>query len=230
MAYKRAPWLRTEDFSQATFDGSDGRERGNGETHLVEARPFPETFGENAEAKNLTHAIVGVGAFSWGHRLYEEAKAREPRIESSLGSSLLQGGVSEPGEGIPEPEPMFDCIGADLVQLANLCEKCKSKLCAPVGDICNNLFFVPPPGGATENPDVNTDSLKELGADIKKCLAPLKKRLITIGENDLCAIETIILIAGGPKKVASTRLLLADSPYHIRFLCTDEINAQALLR
>jgi DNA-binding transcriptional regulator LsrR (DeoR family) len=213
LTYKRATWLQGNRSGTNNVKGS-----GVGISHSSEDSSSPNATGEKRETQALTHAVVGVGAFSWGHRLYQEGKARDPEYAHEL----------------PPPDHMFDIIGEDLVRLARLCDKCTSQLCAPVGDICNNLFLTPAPARTNAG---EAKRIQDLVANIKQRVGPLKKRLITISEAQLARIGTIILIAGGPKKVGSTRVLLGDqddpirrSPaYNIRFLCTDEMTARELL-
>jgi DNA-binding transcriptional regulator LsrR (DeoR family) len=189
-------------------------------------------LGEDQSGRvTLTHAIVGVGAFTWGHRLYEEGKARSAQVartrdESEMDAPALseshrfQGGeleIQAVGERV------FDPIGPELVKLANLCDQCNSLELSPVADICHNLLSVEPPPDAK-----GSQHLAEL---VRDCIAMIneKRPFITISENRLTEIDNIMLVAGGPKKAGSIRLLLQRG-YPITLLCTDHITAQQLLK
>lgn len=151
---------------------------------------------------SLTHAIVGVGAFTWGHRLYEEGKARS---------------AGQAGERI------FDPIGPELAKLAHLCDQCGSPTLSPVADICHNLLLVPPPPEAGAS--------KRLAEMVQKRITAInrKKPFITVSEDRLKEIENLMLVAGGLKKAGSIRLLL-QRRYPITLLCTDHITARELLK
>lgn len=199
---------------------------------------------EKIELQPLTQALVGVGAFTLGHRLYEEGKARlreNPKLgdealkqlygESKAGLKTRQRTETTEANGTAvedhiQSESILDVIGDDLAKLACWCDQCTSPSTSPVADICHNLLFVEPPSEAATSEHL--DTLKRL---VKDCIKAINQRgaLITVSETRLKETETIMLVAGGPKKIGSIRLLF-DQKYPIRFLCTDDITAQGLLR
>ncbi len=182
---------------------------------------------DQSRETTLTHAIVGVGAFTWGHRLYEEGKARSAEVGRSRDEVEIDAAASRFQSGQPEiqtpGERIFDSIGPELAELARLCDQCSSPVLSPVADICHNLLSVEPPPDARDS--------QHLAQRVRDCIAVInrKRRFITISEDRLKEIENIMLVAGGPKKAGSIRLLLQRG-YPITLLCTDHITAQQLLK
>jgi DNA-binding transcriptional regulator LsrR (DeoR family) len=151
--------------------------------------------------KPATHALVGVGVLSEGHRFYKEVK-RPPA----------------------EREPSLEPIIKFLEPLVNLSEEIEHKyqnMYCPVGDICNRLFYVSPPK-RVKIPDQDEIKIKEL-------IGKINEVLLTISEDQLHQIGTIMLVAGGIIKAPAIRQLL-DSQYKIRILCTDKRTAEEIIR
>ena len=123
-------------------------------------------------------------------------------------------------------EPHFRPIQTDLVSLGELCDSVVNHNYtewSPVADTSNHLFFVPPPKHITISPEI---SLKI--EEIKKLLANINEKLLTVSEEQLAMIDTIVLVAGSVLKAPAIYELL--SRLNIRYLCIDEKAAQTLLR
>lgn len=112
---------------------------------------------------------------------------------------------------------------ADLVDLSTEISLTVSDY-LPVMDFCNRFFFVEPPAGVTIPP--------KLGSGIHRKIRELNQHLLTISEEQLRSIETLILVAGGRRKAPAIGQLLLDGgakAYKIRYLCTDRDVATAIL-
>jgi DNA-binding transcriptional regulator LsrR (DeoR family) len=188
---------------------------------------------EKSNPFSLTHAIVGVGAFTFGHRLYDEGRIRlsknrvleEEAARELHGDSRARAFQPEQPEGPPAnetTEPIFDDIGDKLAKLAYWCDQCTSPFTSPVADICHNLLPVQPPA---------EKKAKRLGDLVQGCIAEIARDwpFITVSEARLRETENIMLVAGGPKKTGPIRLLL-EKNYPITLLCTDNVTARELLK
>ncbi len=154
-------------------------------------------------------ALVGVGALVEGHRLFD----------------------FEPTD---RDDPLFDERRdiQELVRLSSrLTELYGGEYC-PVGDISNYLFYVPPPRGRN---DVDEGIRDQLVSELKKYIKRLNKKLVTIQEDQLADVNTIILVAGTAWKRQAIHSLLtggADGEMirtRIRHLCTDRTTAEELI-
>lgn len=151
--------------------------------------------------KPATHALVGVGVLSEGHRFYQEVKTPLAEREPSL-------------------KPIFKFL-EPLVKLSEEIEFKSAGTYCPVGDICNRLFYVSPPKGINI-PDKDQASIKQLVESINEVL-------LTITEDQLRQIKTIMLVAGGIIKAPAIRQLL-DNKYKIGILCTDKRTAEEIIK
>jgi DNA-binding transcriptional regulator LsrR (DeoR family) len=148
----------------------------------------------------ITHALVGVGALTAGHRFFDE-------ITTS------------------HPEPILAPVHAELKELVSLSKKISAgtdDTYCPVADISNNLFFVRPPSGVS----IQTKSEHR----IRELISSINPRLLNVPEAVLKETGTILLVAGTKKKALAIRELLTSEPYRIRFLCTDRDAAEIVLK
>jgi DNA-binding transcriptional regulator LsrR (DeoR family) len=145
-------------------------------------------------------ALIGVGVLEKGHRLYEAVR-----------------GKKGPDSEILKP------IHKDLAELVTITEgfrTVKLPYC-PVGDVCNYLFFVPPPQ------KVHIDKAK---ADrIRALIASINEKTLTIRWNQLSMIQKIVLVAGTAGKALAIQHLLRAPDLNIRVLCTNEAAAKDIL-
>lgn len=155
------------------------------------------------EFTGQTLALVGVGVFAPGHRLYEPF---------------------EDEEGSRRDDPVLAPIIDELQELARLSSDARTSLRSevayyPVADICNHLFFVPPSGSRR---------LAQEG-DIRAVIEAINARLLAVKPAQLAKAQTIILIAGTQRKAGAIETLLKHSGYAIRYLCTDSKTANSIL-
>jgi DNA-binding transcriptional regulator LsrR (DeoR family) len=148
------------------------------------------------------HGLFGVGVLKRGHRFNEF-------VDESEKSEFNRDHTLDP---ILEP----------LRKLIGICRSGSNDFYCPVADICNNLFFVPPP------PEVKV-SLETI-TSIRKLIDTINKQLVNISEEQLRQIQNIILVAGGIQKACAVRELLMNDSYHILFLCTDGATAREILK
>lgn len=181
-------------------------------TKLQEILDDTHLNSEKWKAEGITHAITGVGVLSSGHRFHTQTKVWLDKKKDSIRSKDLSD-VSN----ILAPLKDF------LIPLVEICEKVENesedKYC-PVADICNRLFFVPPPHWYNLS-----DTLRQ---EIEKNINEINQRVVTVSTTQLEGIDNIILVAGGRKKALAIRHLLF-AKYPIRFLCTDLSTAQIII-
>jgi DNA-binding transcriptional regulator LsrR (DeoR family) len=151
------------------------------------------------ERKPITYALTGVGVLSQGHRFYQEVKSPQKK------------------------QPMLEPIHDRLVKLVSLSEEVErlAKDYHPVSDICNRLFYTPPPANVRIPPD-KENAIKDL-------ISSINERLVTVSLKQLKKIQSIILVAGTRAKANAIRGLLENPEYKIRTLCTDRDTAEKIL-
>jgi hypothetical protein len=151
----------------------------------------------------LTHVITGVGILGPGHRFYEMVRRK----------------VDDTTQ--PEPEVPARLLGL-LDQLLGYCERIHARCPGywPVADICNSMFRLPAP--------TEMVTAQEAAA-IDQLVASINDNLLNVKPDELRAVPNMILVAGTRLKAAAIRSLLDGGQYNIRFLCTDEPTAKAIL-
>ena len=151
----------------------------------------------------LTHAITGVGILGPRHRFYEMVR-RKP------------GDTSQ-----PEPEVPAHLLEL-LDKLVGHCERIHARRPGywPVADICNSMFRLPAPEDLVTIVEA---------ADIDRLVASINDNLLNVKPEELQAVPNMILVADTRLKAAAIRSLLDGGQYNIRFLCTDEPTAKAIL-
>jgi hypothetical protein len=111
------------------------------------------------------------------------------------------------------------------VQIVEICKRVDATPSyVPVADICNRLFFVPPPRGVSL---AAHDRRK-----ILELIDTINSRLINVSEDQLKDIRQIILVAGTARKALAIRYLLSrpkKDRLSIRILCTDQASAKLIL-
>jgi DNA-binding transcriptional regulator LsrR (DeoR family) len=145
---------------------------------------------------NLTHAILGVGVYAPGHRLWKAGQGVDcPATLKSLKSALSK-----------------------LIDLSTKYHKAHGRY--PVADLSNRLRLL--------------DSVKKKAPkdhdQLAKLVSEVNSRLMTVDEEQLRSIHSIMLVAGTRRKTEAIRSVLTDPHVNIRRLCTDETVANELLR
>jgi DNA-binding transcriptional regulator LsrR (DeoR family) len=158
-----------------------------------------ETWLSTTQWRAPTIALIGVGTMGPGHRFYELANSNDT------------------------PQPMFLALKEDLQNLIKLCKKIQSVYgdYCPVGDICNNLFFVTPPS------HVRVSSHDE--NEIRSTIKGINSKLLNIDDDQLQQIDNLMMVAGTAQKALAIRELLVHRGYKIRILCTDVAAAKSIL-
>jgi DNA-binding transcriptional regulator LsrR (DeoR family) len=158
------------------------------------------------KARHPSHAILGVGVLSDGHRFVAEAH----------------------GQGPNQPvRPSLHPIAEQLRELVGMCVEVERrwKGYCPVGDICNRLFWIPPP------PDCTVDDADR--SSIQQLVESINDRLVTISRDQLKTIRNIVLVAASLKKARAVLQLLKDLNVNddplVRVIATDRLTAVELL-
>ncbi|MBN1550392.1 hypothetical protein JW979_02935 [bacterium] len=110
----------------------------------------------------------------------------------------------------------------------------------PVGDICNRLFFVPPPPIINNLIESNIEKYNKLSNEIKRIIKTLNELIVSVTTKQLDMIDTVVAIAGGKFKLhAISESISRKRKYPIKsnnigmplinILCTDNITAGNLL-
>jgi DNA-binding transcriptional regulator LsrR (DeoR family) len=151
------------------------------------------------------YALLGVGVLGPGHRLYDATL---------------------------EPDPILAPIDAQLKKLIMICDRWRGPTSAywPVADVCNHLFYLPPPKSIRMPEDTHRE--------IIQLIADVNGRLLNVRADQLETIQHVVLVAGARKKAAAIgRLLSGDNSVpdgipkmRIEFLCTDSRTAEELIK
>ena len=156
-----------------------------------------------------THALIGVGILSPGHRCWAEAT-------SGSSNSLI-------GE-----------IQIDLEELVELCGKAQeisaNQYC-PVGDICNSFNFIEPPEPLKEKLGKPfRDWLRQNQKRVNDLIEKMNLQLLT-GQSQLRQIDKILVVAGTAEKAPFIRQLFLDKAYSTDsfYLCTDRAAAEKMV-
>ena len=147
-----------------------------------------------------TIAIVGVGVLQPGHRFFD-AVVRG-----------VQGDVLDP---ILAQLKKLVALSSDVRKQDGLAEYC------PVADICNRLFFLPPPAPH--------QLAKGVQQKIEALITAVNARLLTASEEQMSSVERLVLVAGGTSKAQAIATLLDNAQLHVRIVCTDAVTARAML-
>lgn len=145
----------------------------------------------------VDHLLAGIGVLGPGHRFHEATRHGKP---------------IEPIEG-------------PLEKLVDASEEAGKKVPGyfPVADICNRLFFVPPPSSAEGV--LKPADLEFMRREVDR----VNRYLVTPSLEDLSKINSIMIVAGTEAKAGATRQILEDDNLRIRVLCTDSRAAERLL-
>jgi hypothetical protein len=122
-----------------------------------------------------------------------------------------------------DTQPMLASLKEDLKALIAMNKKIQSRSAdyCPVGDICNNLFFVTPPRHVRLNAGEEED--------IRSIIKEINSKLLNIDDEQLRQIEHLMMVAGTAQKALAIRELLVHRGYKIRILCTDIEAAKSIL-
>jgi hypothetical protein len=171
-----------------------------------------ETWLGDWNKSPVSHLICGTGVLSRGHRLHLGLR---PNNE----------------EERRKQEAGFGPVADDLRKLSRISDEITKEFpgCNVIADVCNFLFYL-------------EDTRAVARADeIRKLIDSVNRRLLTIQENELFGIESIMLLAGTEKKRGALAQLLGPDPFRrgrgsehkrlkIRCLCTDQETGQWLLK
>ncbi len=157
-----------------------------------------ETWLSSTQWRAPTIALIGVGTMGRGHRFYDLAQS-------------------------DDTQPMLLSLKEDLKRLITLSKKIQSRFAdyCPIGDICNNLFFVTPPH------HVRLHGNEE--KDIRCIINEINSKLLNIDDEQLQQIDNLMMVAGTAQKALAIRELLVHRGYKIRILCTDIEAAKSIL-
>jgi DNA-binding transcriptional regulator LsrR (DeoR family) len=172
---------------------------------------------------NPTVAIIGVGTLSPGHRFHQVARNRreledEHRSAENNGDTVRAQRLKEQLDSF-----VLSPIQADLQHLINLSDAIGAECPGynPVADVCNRLYFVPPPPAYS--------LLAETKAEIIAKIDNINDSLLTANKTQLDNIGTLILVAGTKAKARAIFTLLIRKLPKIDTLCVDADTANALL-
>jgi len=164
-----------------------------------QARLLSKDYWEQNPQKVPNIVLFGIGAFLGAHRFIEEPKGP---ILSHIKSHLSS-------------------LKKDSDELGKICGY------IPVGDVCNRLFFIPPPNGE-ENLNPRTH---ELVNKIKGEIKDINDHLLTIDFKQLEMVNTVIAVAGGKNKRDAIYHVLTDFEPKgvVDVLVTDKDTAEYLI-
>jgi DNA-binding transcriptional regulator LsrR (DeoR family) len=152
----------------------------------------------------ITHALLGVGVLTRGHRFYKEVKM-----------------------GANKRTPSLRPIEHALERLVRVCdeesERSKGTYC-PAADIVNRLFFVPP----SPSFPMREEDVRALENRVSGPIREINERVVAVTDAQLRKISNITLVAGSRMKGAAVRKLLKER-YPIKFLCICQQIAEELL-
>ena len=180
-------------------------------------------LGRAYEKNTPTHSIVGVGVIGPGHRFFEavrrrEAKDRRVAEEKLKTKASVRKFPEEDGATSYRPMIVPESMYEHLRWLVN---HSGSQGYFPVGDVCNRLFFVPPPK--------ETRIPLDIEKGVRDRIDLMNESLLTVTKTQLNKVPTIMLVAGTVAKAGAIyRLLVRDIP-RIDTLCIDSATADAVL-
>ena len=151
------------------------------------------------KATKFDICVLGVGVLSEGHNFFKRIKE----------------------EKVDEFYPIF----AHLKILVDFCKdieneaKAMRKEYVPIGDICNRLFFVPPPTSLSKK---IKDKIGKKQVEIEQCIENVNKLLVAVTEEQLKKAKSIYLIAGTGKKGFAIKKCIDKYRENIELLCIDK--------
>lgn len=181
----------------------------------------PLAFRDEADKKTLLKytalpdfkpkmALIGIGALTSGHRFVKH-------------------------EVVPELEAISTILG-ELIECSDVL-MAELKYC-PVGELCNNLFYILP------EKDLSKD-LKKYETTLKKKILEINARTLKIDLEQLMDVDNLIAVAGGKDKYHAIYAVLSNKIWYrpdvpknkpakkthfIDVLCTDSFTANKLLK
>jgi len=163
------------------------------------ARLLSSDYWEQNQQKVPKIVIFGVGAFLGAHRFNMEPKG-----------------------------PILSHIKSHLSSLKKDSDELR-KICGyiPVGDVCNRLFFIPPPNGEEKLTSTTRELVKKIEGEIEE----INDHLLTIEFKQLEMVNTVIAVAGGKNKRHALFHLLTDFEPNgiVDVLVTDKDTAEYLI-
>ncbi len=185
---------------------------------LIEGRRF---VGKELLPQPLTQALLGVGSWGPGHRLFDFAMRRDANVGHDP-MSLNPPFAERPGDEILTP------IQSELSSLMSGCDRLARMVqnddYVPVGDLANFLFVVPVPPGVSEE-------AKRTAVALQDAVDAVNDKLFTVKADVLQAIPGLVLkVAGTLPKARILFGLLRAELYHVRHLCLDERSARHIIR
>jgi DNA-binding transcriptional regulator LsrR (DeoR family) len=179
-------------------------------------------LGKRYEKNIPTHAIVGLGVLALRHRFVEEVKRREAQSKEM---NMDPNAIGSPYYG---PVTLPEATYVDLLWLVTQSEllnaqcktQCKFEFYWPIADVCNRLFFVPPPDG------LSVDNENE----IITCIDRVNKSLLTITKTQLDKVGTVMLVTGTEDKSWALYQLLIRNIPKIDTLCIDSVAADEIVK
>lgn len=189
--------------------------------------PYPIAYrspAEAAAARELTWlgsqfqeekpnlAIVGVGVLGKGHRFYEAVIEHRQRKKPANKKHIARISGLEP-------------ILGELDALVAATEKVNQN--SPhlhlVADVCNRLFYLPPP-----REDMLTATVRR---EVEKRIDEVNGKLLNITDDQLAAIEDLVLIAGSLDKAPALKHMLSGGTKlkNIQLICIDAATVRRTL-
>jgi DNA-binding transcriptional regulator LsrR (DeoR family) len=182
---------------------------------------FASRFSERLQMKFVMHPLVATNPKTVLALLGQDTWKYEPTL-AIIGVGLMSEGHRLHSLAIKsseEKDPTFNPILPDLKRLVMLAAKYTNAEYCPVIDIANHLIHIPQPEIAPDD-----------AATIQLLIRAINKRLIAFNDVQLSKIKEIFLIAGTQRKTAAILALLKSKNLNVKYLCTDAVTAEAIVR
>lgn len=220
--------FRAENVTVMSLTGSV-HSRGEGRKFWLDADThaamFATCFDRDVALRLIRRPLTHLAAndIKSGTLLSQEEWANYSPTHALVGVGILVEGTrffEEATAQVEDREPILEPIHDSLEFLVRLCRRFSSENFTPVAEISNHLLYI-----HSSDRQIPESVQKE----IKTLIMTINQQMLSMSEDQVSAIDQILLVAGTAKKALAVRELLVNPRYHVRALCTDEKTAIWLL-